>query len=665
MKPVSLRCASAERRSGAAAAVIALLLGVSPLRAFVFEFGDVNGSFDSTLSFGVLTRLGDPDPRFYGTSNTFDGVRGYQNSVNTDDGNLNYDKGVASMVLKGTHDLELKRGNFGVFLRGTYFYDFENEGHQRLHTPLTEGALDRVGKRVELLDAYVVGQFHLGDAPLTVRAGSQVISWGESTFIPNGINVINPVDVSRLRVPGAELREALKPVAALHASVAVSPQFTLEGVWLADFRRTEIDPAGSYFSSNDFISRGGSKVMLGFGALPDSGTFGAIPRARDHDANNFNQWGLAARLLVPQLNDTEFGLYYLYYHSRLPVVSARTPTSPVNGLAAAATAGAALAGNTTFTTNLAIALGGAAGVPGAITTLVGAALTNVPAGALPAVLQPFYPTVQAVAGPALQQQFLFAAATGRYYADYPEGISLIGLSFNTDLARTGVSLQGEISLKQDVPLQVDDVELLFAALSALSPTFGANNQLGNYFGQLNVIVPGFRRLDAWQAQMTATKIFGPMLGASQLVVLAEVGATWVPDLPDKSVLRFDGSGTFTSGNPAAMVATGNGAYPATPLSAFADKSSWGYQIVGRLDYNNVFAGINVSPSVAFTHDVRGNTPLPLGNFIDGRKSLNIGAEFTFQNTWSLELRYVDYFGGGRYNLIADRDFASATVKYSF
>ena len=34
-----------------------------------------------------------------------------------------------------------------------------------------------------------------------------MINWGESTFIQGGINAINPVDVSALRVPGAELRD--------------------------------------------------------------------------------------------------------------------------------------------------------------------------------------------------------------------------------------------------------------------------------------------------------------------------------------------------------------------------------------------------------------------------------------------------------------------------
>ncbi len=79
----------------------------------------------------------------------------------------------------------------------------------------------------------------------------------------------------------------------------------------------------------------------------------------------------------------------------------------------------------------------------------------------------------------------------------------------------------------------------------------------------------------------------------------------------------------------------------------------------------MFAGVNVSPSIAFAHDVRGTTPLPLGNFIEGRRSINLAAEFTYQNAWALEIRYVNYSGGGLYNLIADRDYVASTLKYSF
>ena len=75
--------------------------------------------------------------------------------------------------------------------------------------------------------------------------------------------------------------------------------------------------------------------------------------------------------------------------------------------------------------------------------------------------------------------------------------------------------------------------------------------------------------------------------------------------------------------------------------------------------------MNLQPSVAFTHDVSGNTPMPLGNYIRGRKSVNVAVEFTYRNEWSLELRYVNFFGAGVYNLLADRDYFASTIKYSF
>jgi hypothetical protein len=668
MKLRYILSAPASRRTGVVFALAALLFlsGAVSVHAFVFALGDVNASFDTTLSVGVLTRLQNPDPALYGLTNTFNGLLGQAYSVNGDDGNLNYPRGVSSVLYKATSDLELKWHNFGAFVRGYGFYDSKNDD-VRPHTPLSKLAKERVGSDAVLLDNYITGKFELGTIPLTVRLGRQVISWGESTFIPNGINVINPIDVSRLRTPGSELREALLPVYAWDNSIALTDKLSLEAVWLLEFRRTEIDPDGTYFSTNDFASRGGSKVMLGFGALADNQSLGAIPRANDREAGNYGQWGLAMHYLASSLNHTDFGFYYLKYNSRLPVISAVTPTAPIS---ASFVQGYA---SNLASTNLApgmIAAGyPAAGVPAALTSLLGAAFYGYPASALPASLQPFYPSAQAIVAGAKKVGLLTAAATGRYFVQYPKGIDLLGASFNTDLGTTGISLQGEVSYKSNVPLQVDDVELLFATLSALdSPggsVFGLNNQLGNYAGQFGAEVAGYRRLDVWQAQATATKVFGPMLGANQLTLVAEVGLTQVPNLPSKDVLRFDGSGTATAGSASEMVNTGNGTSPATPLSAFPDKTSWGYQVVGKLDYNNLFAGINVSPSIAFAHDVSGNTPLPLGNFIHNRKTLTFGADLTFQNQWALELRYVNFSGAGPYNLLSDRDYASATLKYSF
>ena len=630
-------------------------------RAFQFSNGDLTGSFDSTISFGALYRLSNPSADYYGTTNSFHGIAGLQNSVNTDDGNLNYGKGFVSEIFKGSHDLELKYHNFGFFARGYYFTDVKSD--DTLRTPLSQQAKDRVVRGAEMLDLYVVAKFELGnDMPLDLRFGRQVLSLGESTFIPNGINVVNPVDLSKLRVPGAELKEAFLPVNMLKASIGLTKNVTFEPFWLLEFRRNELEPAGTYFSTNDFASRGGDKVFLGFGTLSDSGTLGAIPRANDREGNNYNQYGASLRILAPSLNDTEFGLYFANYHSRSPVISARTPTDPISSAFVVATA------TSLATTNLApvmIANGyPAAGIPSALSTLIGAALTGVPVAALPASLQPFYPAAQSIAAGAGKIGLLTAAATGRYFNEYPENIQMIGASFNTALGKSGISWQGEVSLKNHVPLQVDDVELLFATLSALNPAFGANNQIGNYLGQLNTEIPGYRRHRVVTTQSTLTKVFGPMLGAQQFTLVGEAGGVWA-NLPSKDVLRYDGPGTFSSGNPAAMVNTGFGTIPPTPASAFADSFSWGYQILAKLDYTSVFAGVNISPSLAFSHDVKGNTPLPLGNFIEGRKSINLAAEFTFQNAWAFEIRYVNYTGAGRYNLLSDRDYVATTLKYSF
>ena len=646
-------------------AALALGLGSLLLTPSLFAVqvsnGDFKGSFDTTLSLGLLYRLGNPMPELYGTTNSFNGTIGQQNSVNADDGNLNYRAGVVSQLFKVSEDVELRYHDFGAFARGYVFKDFRAE--DTLRTNLSDQARDRVGRGAEFLDLYGWAKFNLGqDMPLDIRFGRQLLSLGESTFIPNGINVVNAVDLSKLRSPGAELKEAFLPVTMLKASIGLSQNVTVEPFWLLEFRRNELEPAGTYFSTNDFATRGGSKVMLGFGTLPDNGTLGAIPRANDREGNNFTQYGVAVHVLAPSLNSTDFGFYYVNYHSRSPVVSAITPTMPIDTAYVQATAVSLM------TTNVApvmIANGfPPASVPGAINTLLTAAFTGQPASSLPPSLQPFYPSTQTIVAGAGKLGLLQAAATGRYFNEYPESIKMFGVSFNSAIGNTGISWQGEVSLKQDVPLQVDDVELLFATLSSLSSTFGANNQIGDYLGKLNYEIPGYRRKDVVTAQTTVTKVFGPMLGAEQFTLLGEVGGVWV-DLPDKSVLRFDAPGTFTSGNPAAMVNTGFPTIPATPYGAFADSFSWGYVIAAKLDYTNAFAGVNFSPSIAWAHDVDGNTPLPLGNFVQGRKSLTLAAEFTFQNAWSLEVRYVNYAGASRYNLLIDRDFISTTLKYSF
>ena len=662
-----------------------LLFLATPAAAFQFTLGEeIQASLDTTVSYGLNWRVAERDQDIIGIAN---GGKAY--SVNGDDGNLNYDDNdYFSKVFKITSDLELKYRNFGLFLRGMAFYDFQNangDGGER--TEITDnGALDLVGKDAELLDAFVWWDFEVAGRPGTLKVGDQVLSWGESTFIQNGINIINPVDVSKLRIPGSELKEALVPVGMVSASLAADEYVSFEGFYQYDWEATEIDPTGSYWSANDFAGKGGDRVLLGFGQWSDLGTswqglviptpvtdtrFNMVPRGPNVYADDSGQYGLAMHILAPPLNNTEFGLFYMNYHSRLPVISARTGTAA--GAARTRTAGTAAQ---TFAANYAanpsnplaaIAAGITAGTTAGVTAGLPAPLAqSVATGAVNAttaggaVLASAYATNE-------------YAQTAQYFIEYPEDIQLFGVSFNTQLESTGIALQGEYSYRRDVPLQVDDLELLFAALGPISPDFLAKyNQLANVTDPSSFSSPygqtldGYKRLDISQVQVTATKVFGPTFGADQFTLVGEVGLTYVHDMPDKDELRFESPGTYISGNEklaAAHAPTAAGQYEDS--SAFADDTSWGYRLVGKLDYNNAIGAVTLSPRVAWAHDVDGNSPNPGGNFLEHRKAVTVGLGADYLNAWSADLSYTDFFGAGRYNLINDRDFISFNVKYSF
>jgi len=471
-----------------------------------------------------------------------------------------------------------------------------------------------------------------------------VLSWGESTFIQGGINVINPVDVAALRVPGAELREGLRPVGMVRGSFDLSRDLSLEGFYQFEWEETVIDPPGTYFSTNDFAGRGGSHVFLAFAAFPDTGEspsfiqppvdhpFMGVPRADTQRAEDGGQYGVALRWFVPALGNTEFGFYYLNYHSRLPTVNGITGT--LQGAMAAAAAGPRAAG--------------------LIYQMAG-----VPPGVSPALDAQAAAVGQAAATDAF-------AATARYFVSYPEDIKLYGLSFNAQLGTSGIALQGEVSYRQDAPYLVDDVELLFAALSPISPGLAATNQVVPGGAGFEEVVPGFRRKDAAQFQLTATKVFGPLLGADQGLLLLEPAITHVLDLESQDVLRYEGPGTYTSGNPLHAAAGGAHAGKVEEQPEhFADPTSWGYRLVGRLVYNNAIGAINLIPRFGWQHDVKGVTPGPGGNFIEGRQALTLGLGAEYLSRWQLDLSWTNYAGAGRHNLINDRDFVGVALKYSF
>ncbi len=619
------------------AAMLAVAMGAtgSATAAELWNNGDYSLNIDTTVSYGASWRLNDRDDRLVGKSNvnplvSINLAQGRSStlgeriaapgrwSINSDNGNLNYDGGdLFSNAIKFTSDIAFSGPTWGAFFRVNGFYDFENADNDNL----SRTAKEFVGEDFRLLDAYVYKDFDIGNQIASVRLGRQVVSWGESTFIQQGINVINPVDVSKIRVAGAELKEAFLPIDMISFSTSITDNLSLEAVYMLEFEQIDPDPAGTYFSTNDFATPGGDYVALEFGIVPEFSDIGAISQLPLPPAliqgtlgniNNFSiarqstpatdddgQYGIALRYYSEELNNTEFGLYYLNYHSRLPLIS-----------------------------------GYALGQPG-----VGLGVSS--------------------------------PSSGAYFTEFPEDINLFGLSFNTTINSLGVSLQGELSYRDNVPLQIDDVEVLFAALSPLNAAIPAEydrfvSQLGNFAP--NTYIRGWEEHEVSQLQFTATKLFGPndFFGTDQIVLLGEIGFTNVWDLPSQDVLRYQGPGTDTGGGPSTLTG-GTSRNPVTESSDFfATPFSWGYRLVTRFDYNSVFGSSwNLSPRLAFNHDVNGTTPGPGGNFIEGRKSYTIGVNGIYLEKWSAHLSYTGYSGAGIHNLIFDRDFVAFNVKYSF
>ena len=251
-------------------------------------------------------------------------------------------------------------------------------------------------------------------------------------------------------------------------------------------------------------------------------------------------------------------------------------------------------------------------------------------------------------------------ASAEYFLEFPEDIQTFGMSFNSDLGTTGWAIQGEASLHLDQPLQVDDVEILLASLSPLNAVFG-QNQLGAF--DYEEKVTGYVRKDVAQAQFTVSRLFPGLFGADQVAVVGELGATMVNDFEDKNEFRYEAVGTYTSGNP---FFTGLGIQPGTEsIDAFPDSVSMGYRVLSRATYFNVLGPLPMIPQVAYYHDFKGTSPVPVANFIEGRKTLSLSVGTGALGLWDVRLGYTNSFGGGRYNLLNDRDFMSLTASYSF
>lgn len=613
---------SSNRRAhavcGAACLAVAALLPAAEARDF--RVGRTEGLLDVTLAYGLSVRTEDADHGLIGIANG-----GEAPSVNYDDGNQNYGTGVVSNIVRATGELTVRQGRVGAYVRGSAFYDYENEDNNRDRTSLSSDQRDVVGKDTKLLDSYVTWRFRVAEIPVRVRLGDQVINWGETLFIRDGVDIINPVDLVAVFQPTSTSEDVFIPQGMVWGAASVTQNVAVEGYYQYEWERARLPVVGTYFSASDLVGADGvNAIFLGSGQVSDLGTdlddefglpagtlgfdenYNRLPGLSREQPDDGGQYGLTLRTILPGTTATKLGVHYVRYHARLPIITGITASQE----AVDATSRDAVDDRA-------------------------------------AALAPVYESIglsedEALAEATATSESLtlsgYANEAG-FVAEYPEDIDMFGVTFNTATRRTGTLLSGELSHHLDYPFQIDVNTVANAVLSPVQYDADVGSTSLGEFGA-DERVRGFKRLDKTQAALGIAQFFGPRLGASQSLLSLDTAAVYVHDLPDNAELPLAGTRR-------------------------PNQTSWGYRVLGRLDYNGIFGGLNLRPRFLFTHDVSGTTPGPFGTFIDERKSVTVGVASDYIRTYTLDLSYTSFFGGGRANRINDRDVVRLRLSFNY
>lgn len=603
--------------SPAILAAAVAMASAMPAQAVKFSLGELDGTFTSNLSVGASWRMEDADWDHLSPGNT--NGRGKASVSTTDDGNLNYDKNdMYSMLLKGVHDLEISGETFGVFTRVKYWYDYAiaEEDVNHGHVPNFYSADDtlKVNKYedlaqdsgFEVLDYYLFADLEVGEMPVEFRVGNMVLSWGESTFIQNSVNTINPFDVTALRKPGTEIKEALLPTGLVYTNIGLTENLGLEVFYQYEWDRTVLDECGTYWNAGDVYGGGCNKLTVST-ADPDRvqlETDYFLARAPDDEPSDSGQWGIAARYLAESLNYTEFGVYYINYHSRTPILSG---VNTVDNFGQPFIFGAEPFYMFEF--------------PEDIEVFAGSFATNVGDWAVSGEVsyRPDMPlqinTVEMTQALALGSFAEWSRMLPRAQAAGPGGI---------------VHGYDEVEFTQ---AQITFIKFFEQVLGASRFSFAAEvgaNWLDDMDGSQNY----------GRSATFGVGSFTPFISDNYGV---EVSCDSHPALEPLGVVPNTQSQNCTN-------------------DGFVDDFSWGYRIRGSLDYSDVFWGVNLKPNFAWSHDVKGNSPPP--NFVEDRQALSLGVTAEYLNTYKADLGYTTYFGAD-YNELQDRDFISLSFSVAF
>jgi hypothetical protein len=326
------------RHALAIAAALALPAAVHAFDIALPADSDLKLRLDLTPKYSAGYRVNDPSAAL----TRFD-VAVDPGTVNEDDGDHNFRKGLISSRFDLLGEIDLTGPSFGARVSGSAWRDsvyLRRSSYQG--TPIYAGGTPigvttstsnnfsdqeaneflpdterQHGRGGELLDAFVYAKGDIAGMKGTVRIGRHTLQWGESLFFgQNGIaNAQGPVDVAKIvSVPGWQFKEVLLPVEQVSGSLQVAEGVSLGAYYQFKWRPSKIPGVGSYFSNQDYVGTG----TVNFGLDPTGNPILlTYDKSIDLEPKDSGQGGLQVRW-SPTGSDYEFGFYAAQYHDKTP-----------------------------------------------------------------------------------------------------------------------------------------------------------------------------------------------------------------------------------------------------------------------------------------------------------------------------------------------------------
>jgi hypothetical protein len=627
--------------------LLAMFLGGAAVPAWAgsFDFLGMDGQYQVQAAYSAAMRLHDPDDRIMNSapaaSIPLPDYLKLPESNNYDDGDRNFKKhSLVNNRLSILGEVQLSYGDYGMLVRGDAFYDdvYHRSNDNDSPPPGTPGAtINKTelptnrfsdgaeyydGQRARLLDAYVYGSWYLTDeAALNLRVGRHIAAWGESLFFAGIALAQAPADATKATVPGADVKSILLPVNQVSLQLALNDRLTILGQYKLEYKPTELNPVGEFFSVADVVGPGAefiygidnplylsqlndvnllsddvpeaidliNRLLLPnltaltpiYGALggilarldpnitdvfipdlealqpPGTPRYINVVRGPDVRPSDHGQYGVGLKYQVTP--NTNVGLYHLRYHNTTP--------APVQ--------------------NYGYAL----------------------------LLPPLAPGL-----PEITTQQLNLQVPVTYNVHYFDGIHMSAMSFSTALF--GANVGGELIYRDGVDVLVD------------------------VDGGLLGPVPTPVRAKVGQVNVNALYVIGPQYFWDALTVVSDFGYNWVID-------RDEGCGPTNCSDKLTY-----------------SKEAAAYSFLFIFDRKNIFNGWDLQVPVTHSKTVLGQSSLLSGfgsqmGEDDWRAS--IGFNFTYLQKLTLGVSYSGYYGTPHFktNPYADRDNIGFTAKYNF